>query len=96
MGRHGTSRQLVRCERNVTTGGAILRAFDIRPRVSRFEREGDGVVVKVTPQIYPVIPAADEAERAALRPLGRNVERNLEFIMQEIKPALDELTTYGD
>ncbi len=51
-------------------------------------------MAKVILKIYPVIPAADEAEWGALRPLGRNVERVLELSMQEIKPALDELTTY--
>ena len=38
-------------------------------------------MVKVMLQIYPVIPSADEAERVALRPIGRNVERYHETIM---------------
>lgn len=96
MGRYGASRQLVRSERIATIGGEKLRASGVRLRVSRFEHEGDGSVVQVILQIYPVIPAADEAERAALRPLGRNVERNLELFMQEINSALDEFTAYEE
>jgi len=33
-------------------------------------------MLKVIVQLYPVIPAADEAERRRLRPIGRNAARN--------------------
>ena len=39
-------------------------------------------MVKVILQIYPVIPAKDEDERRALRPIGRNVERYHEVIKE--------------
>ncbi len=50
-------------------------------------------MIKPILQIYPVIPAADEAERAALRPLGRNVERYQEAIQGtfDLVRAADEL-----
>ncbi len=37
-------------------------------------------MVKVIVQMYPVIPAASEEERAALRPIGRNSERYQETL----------------
>ena len=54
-------------------------------------------MVKVILQIYPVIPAADEAERAALRPLGRNVERYQETLLgaHDIVQAADDLGLWG-
>jgi len=54
-------------------------------------------VVKPILQLYPVIPAADEDEREALRPLGRNVERYQETLegMTELVKAADELGFWG-
>ncbi len=54
-------------------------------------------MVKVILQIYPVIPAADEAQRAALRPLGRNVERYQETLLgtHDIVRAADDLGLWG-
>jgi hypothetical protein len=37
-------------------------------------------MLKVILQLYPVIPAANEAEREALRPIGRNRERYQETL----------------
>lgn len=53
--------------------------------------------VKVILQIYPVIPAASEEERKALRPIGRNRERYHETVKgtAEIVKALDELGFWG-
>jgi alkanesulfonate monooxygenase SsuD/methylene tetrahydromethanopterin reductase-like flavin-dependent oxidoreductase (luciferase family) len=50
-------------------------------------------MIKPILQIYPVIPAANEDERAALRPLGRNVERYQEAIQGtfDLVKAADEL-----
>ena len=50
-------------------------------------------MVKPILQIYPVIPAASEQERAALRPIGRNSERYQEVVqgMAELVKAADEL-----
>ena len=46
---------------------------------------------------YPVLPAKDEAERAALRPIGRNRERYQAAIsgLTEIIQAADELGFWG-
>ncbi len=54
-------------------------------------------MVKVILQLYPVIRAADEAERRALRPLGRNVERYQEALRgwNDIVRAADELGLWG-
>ncbi len=54
-------------------------------------------MVKVLLQIYPVLPAADEDERVALRPIGRNVERYHETIMgcDDLVQACDELGLWG-
>ena len=54
-------------------------------------------MVKVILQLYPVLPAADEAERIALRPIGRNVERYHETILgcDDIVRAADELGLWG-
>ena len=54
-------------------------------------------MVKVILQIYPVVPAADEAERAALRPLGRNVARYQETLLgaHDIVQAADDLGLWG-
>jgi hypothetical protein len=38
-------------------------------------------MVKMILQLYPVIPAASEEERAALRPIGRNRERYQETLL---------------
>jgi alkanesulfonate monooxygenase SsuD/methylene tetrahydromethanopterin reductase-like flavin-dependent oxidoreductase (luciferase family) len=48
-------------------------------------------------QIYPVVPARDEAEREALRPLGRNAERYQEVIRgaDELVKAADDLGLWG-
>jgi alkanesulfonate monooxygenase SsuD/methylene tetrahydromethanopterin reductase-like flavin-dependent oxidoreductase (luciferase family) len=50
-------------------------------------------LVKPILQIYPVIPAAGEEERAALRPIGRNSERYQDVIQgtAELVKAADEL-----
>ncbi len=54
-------------------------------------------MVKVILQIYPVIPAADEAERTALRPIGRNVERYQQTIQDcsDLVRACDDLALWG-
>jgi alkanesulfonate monooxygenase SsuD/methylene tetrahydromethanopterin reductase-like flavin-dependent oxidoreductase (luciferase family) len=54
-------------------------------------------MVKPIVQLYPVVPAADEAERAALRPLGRNRERYQQALhgMDEIVRAADRLGFWG-
>jgi alkanesulfonate monooxygenase SsuD/methylene tetrahydromethanopterin reductase-like flavin-dependent oxidoreductase (luciferase family) len=54
-------------------------------------------MVKPILQLYPVIPAADEAERAELRPIGRNVERYQEVVhgMTDLVKAADELGFWG-
>jgi alkanesulfonate monooxygenase SsuD/methylene tetrahydromethanopterin reductase-like flavin-dependent oxidoreductase (luciferase family) len=50
-------------------------------------------LVKPILQIYPVIPAASEEERAALRPIGRHSDRYQEVIQGtvELAKAADEL-----
>ena len=47
--------------------------------------------------MYPVIPARDEEERAALRPIGRHRDRYQEAIrgMTEIIQAADEMGFWG-
>ena len=54
-------------------------------------------MVKPILQLYPVIPAESEEERAALRPLGRNVERYQDVLrgMDELVRAADELGFWG-
>jgi alkanesulfonate monooxygenase SsuD/methylene tetrahydromethanopterin reductase-like flavin-dependent oxidoreductase (luciferase family) len=54
-------------------------------------------MVKPILQLYPVIPARDEAERQALRPLGRNVERYHEVVhgMTDLVKAAEELGFWG-
>lgn len=54
-------------------------------------------MVKPILQIYPVIPASSEAEREALRPLGRNSERYQEVIAgaTEVIRAADQLGFWG-
>ena len=54
-------------------------------------------MVKVILQIYPVIPAADEEERRALRPIGRNVERYHDVIKEcdELVKGCDDLGLWG-
>lgn len=54
-------------------------------------------MVKPILQIYPVVPAADEDERADLRPLGRHVERYQDVVrgMDELVRAVDELGFWG-
>ncbi len=54
-------------------------------------------MLKVILQLYAVIPAANEAERAALRPIGRNRERYQEALSgwHEIIKAADQLGLWG-
>jgi alkanesulfonate monooxygenase SsuD/methylene tetrahydromethanopterin reductase-like flavin-dependent oxidoreductase (luciferase family) len=54
-------------------------------------------MVKPILQLYPVIPAADEAERAALRPIGRSAERYQQVIqgITQLVQAADELGFWG-
>ncbi len=54
-------------------------------------------MVKVILQLYPVIPAADEEERIALRPIGRNAERYQRIIKEwtEITQWCDENDVWG-
>jgi alkanesulfonate monooxygenase SsuD/methylene tetrahydromethanopterin reductase-like flavin-dependent oxidoreductase (luciferase family) len=54
-------------------------------------------MVKVLIQLYPVIPAASEEERAALRPIGRNSERYQSTLAgwHDIVRAADELGLWG-
>ncbi len=54
-------------------------------------------MVKVVLQLYPVLPAADEAERIALRPIGRNKARYQETLRgwNEIIQAADRLGVWG-
>jgi alkanesulfonate monooxygenase SsuD/methylene tetrahydromethanopterin reductase-like flavin-dependent oxidoreductase (luciferase family) len=54
-------------------------------------------MVKPILQLYPVLPAASEEERASLRPLGRNVERYHDVVhgMTDLVKAADELGFWG-
>ncbi len=54
-------------------------------------------MVKVILQLYPVIPAASEEERAALRPIGRHRERYHEALLgwHDIIKAADEMGVWG-
>lgn len=54
-------------------------------------------MLKVILQLYPVIPAASEEEREALRPIGRNVERYQQTIRgwNDIIRAADEMGLWG-
>ena len=54
-------------------------------------------MVKVIFQIYPVIRAENEAERQALRPLGRNRERYLEAVQGtiDLAKACERLGVWG-
>ena len=54
-------------------------------------------MVKVILQLYPVIPAKNEEERAALRPIGRNRERYQETLSgwHDIIRAADNLGLWG-
>jgi alkanesulfonate monooxygenase SsuD/methylene tetrahydromethanopterin reductase-like flavin-dependent oxidoreductase (luciferase family) len=54
-------------------------------------------MVKLILQIYPVIPAEDEAERESLRPIGRNVDRFQQTIrdMDDVVRAADKLGLWG-
>lgn len=54
-------------------------------------------MVKVILQLYPVLPAASEQERAALRPIGRNAERYQAALLgwHDIIRAADELGFWG-
>ena len=54
-------------------------------------------MVKVILQIYPMVRAEDEAERIALRPIGRNVERYHEALHGsfELARAADQLGVWG-
>jgi alkanesulfonate monooxygenase SsuD/methylene tetrahydromethanopterin reductase-like flavin-dependent oxidoreductase (luciferase family) len=53
--------------------------------------------VKVILQLYPMLPAKDEAEREALRPIGRNVERYQATVhgMTEVVRAAETLGVWG-
>ena len=52
---------------------------------------------KVIVQLYPVIPAKDEAERTALRPIGRNVGRYQDTLRDwnELVQAMDKMGIWG-
>jgi alkanesulfonate monooxygenase SsuD/methylene tetrahydromethanopterin reductase-like flavin-dependent oxidoreductase (luciferase family) len=52
---------------------------------------------KVIVQLYPVIPATNEEERTALRPLGRNVERYQQTLTDwnELVVAMDQMGIWG-
>ena len=54
-------------------------------------------MVKPILQLYPVVPADSEEERASMRPLGRNVERYHEVVhgMTDLVKAADELGFWG-
>ena len=54
-------------------------------------------MVKVMIQLYPVLPAAGEAERRAMRPLGRNRDRYQQTLegWHEIIKAADDLGVWG-
>ena len=54
-------------------------------------------MVKIILQIYPVIPAESEAEREALRPIGRNVDRYHQTIrdLDDVVRAADKLGLWG-
>ena len=54
-------------------------------------------MVKVILQLYPVIPAESEEERARLRPIGRNVERYHEVVhgLTELVKAAERLGFWG-
>ncbi len=54
-------------------------------------------MVKVILQLYPMLRAENEAERAAMRPMGRNTERYQEFLkdLPEICQAVDDLGIWG-
>lgn len=54
-------------------------------------------MVKPILQLYPMIPAASEEEREALRPIGRNVDRYQEVVhgMTELVKVADELGFWG-
>ena len=54
-------------------------------------------MVKVILNTYPVIPAADEAEREALRPIGRNAERYKETLddWHDLIRACDTMGLWG-
>jgi alkanesulfonate monooxygenase SsuD/methylene tetrahydromethanopterin reductase-like flavin-dependent oxidoreductase (luciferase family) len=55
------------------------------------------IMVKVILQMYPVLPAENEAERERLRPLGRNADLYNETLhgMDDIVKAADELGLWG-
>src|SRR3954464_9763891 len=89
-----------------TTRGPILVPPDIeRPR-AEWQSPGapgpcpaapEDPMVKPILQLYPVVPAASEEERAQMRPLGRNVERYHEVVhgMTDLVKAADELGFWG-
>jgi alkanesulfonate monooxygenase SsuD/methylene tetrahydromethanopterin reductase-like flavin-dependent oxidoreductase (luciferase family) len=54
-------------------------------------------MVKLILQIYPVIPAESEAEREALRPIGRNVDRYQQTVrdLDDVVRAADKLGLWG-
>jgi hypothetical protein len=54
-------------------------------------------MLKPVIQIYPVLPTKDEAERATLRPIGRNRELYQETLQgwHDIVRAADELGVWG-
>ena len=54
-------------------------------------------MVKIILQLYPVIPAASEEERAALRPIGRNRELYHQTLLgwHDIIKAADEMGLWG-
>ena len=54
-------------------------------------------MVKPIIQIYPMIPAASEQEREALRPIGRNRERYQDALegWKDLVKACDDLGLWG-
>jgi len=58
---------------------------------------GVNVLLKPIIEVYPVVPAKSEEERAALRPIGRNVERYQDALMGacEIVKHADEIGFWG-
>jgi alkanesulfonate monooxygenase SsuD/methylene tetrahydromethanopterin reductase-like flavin-dependent oxidoreductase (luciferase family) len=64
---------------------------------SSAEKEVDRMTVKVVIQMYPMLPAADEAARSAQRPIARNRDLYHEVIhdMTDVVKAADDLGYWG-
>ena len=71
--------------------GAVVFALTCAPNERNF------AMVKAMIQLYPVLPAAGEAERRALRPLGRNRDRYQQTLegWHDIIKAADDLRRLG-